>query len=94
MEQQLKNQVTKHTQQIAEVATASAVIARDIGYMRNEIDKMVQKIDQLSKTFATKESVEHLADRVNSIEIIKDWIIKIIVGSVIVGLLALLGLRG
>ena len=92
-DERLLNQVNKNTQQIADIATSNAVIARDIGYMRQEVEKLVIKIDELSDQFVTKPELKNLSKRVDEIESNNTWIVRLLIGSIVSAVLAYIGLN-
>lgn len=93
MEPEHIKQIQSNTKSLAELATASAIVARDIGYMRQEMEKLITKIDALNAQFVTKSEYEDIEQRLNKLESLKDWIVRLVLGAVIMGLLALLGLK-
>ena len=86
---------------LAEHNTAIELIKQDIRqeflHMKESVDSLAAQFkelkEQLISGFVTKEQHANLESRVAQIENMKDWVIKIVLGSVIIALLAVIGLN-
>ena len=78
--------------------TAIAVIQNDMNYIKTQLDTLVRSLGDLRIQFAAKNEVQNLEQRVNEMEAKwaswTTWIVKLIGGIIIAGLLALLMTRG
>lgn len=78
-------------------STSIKLIQQDIGYMKTGIDNIQNDIKSLKDTiddgYTRKDEHQALIKRVESIENLKEWAIKIIVGAIILSLLAFIGFK-
>ncbi len=72
-----------------------AVIAYRLGQVavavREGFKSHDEKLTQLVNHFATEADLELLANRVNSLESDRKWIVRLVIGSVVFAVLALIG---
>lgn len=91
-----KNEIPEYTSstQDRENATSIKLLEQGFEYMKAALDDIKNSITtlthKLENGFVTKEEFSSLDKRVSGLEDLKAWALKIIVGSVIMGLLALL----
>lgn len=82
---------------IAQNETAIKLISQDIAYMKKGIDDIQESVKDLRQEivdgFVSKNEFDGLRGRVNQLESLKEWSIRIIIGGIIISLLALLGIR-
>jgi hypothetical protein len=74
--------------------TAIAVIQNDMNYIKTQLDSLVRSMTALRLEYAAKNEVSELAKRVDKIEGWFTWIIRIILGAILVALLALVINKG
>lgn len=83
--------------QIDQNSTSIELLKKDITYMKTGIDDIKSSMSELrheiTDGFATKQELKSLNERVGKMENLKDWAIKIVVGSIIVGLLTIMGIQ-
>lgn len=81
------------TEQVEDNTTSIALLGKDISYMKTGIDSIINSVKSLredvSNGFAKKEEIESLKTRISTLENLKDWGIKIVVGAIIISLLSL-----
>jgi|TARA_Y100000310_G_scaffold110581_1_gene108965 hypothetical protein len=74
-----------------------AVMARDISYIKAGVDKLEEnqeaQLNLIKSEYAKKVDVENLEIRVKSFEDLRGWSGRIILGALLMGVLALLGLN-
>jgi hypothetical protein len=91
-----KNSATDYTlsMQDQENATSIKLLEQGFEYMKSALDDIKESISlltyKLENGFVTKEEFRSVKDDVRELQELKGWALKIIVGSVIMGLLALL----
>lgn len=73
-----------------------SLIQKDLSYMADGIKDIKESVRSLTESmnngFATKTEVRVIDKRITELEDLKGWAVKIILGAIIAGLLALLGL--
>jgi len=78
-------------------STAIKLIQQDMGYMKSGIDDIKSDIkdlkDAIEDGYTRKDEHQALENRVKSIENMKEWGIKIVIGSIILSLLTFIGLK-
>ena len=89
-EEEMNQVITSNT-------TSIKLLSQGIEYMTKGMDELKESFkefrEEIKDGFVTKQEFENLKEDVGDLKRIKEWTIKIIVGSVILGLLALLGLN-
>ena len=73
------------------------LLHQDMGYMTQSIDELRKSVDEMKRdikdTFVNKDQFNALKSDVDSLKNGWGWVIKIIIGTIIVSLLALVGLK-
>jgi len=73
------------------------LVKQDIGYLKLGVDEIREELRQMRTDFkdgyVSRDEYTALSREVRDLKNLKDWAIKIVLGAVLVGLLALLGLR-
>lgn len=89
----MQQEYTPNTQD-QENATSIKLLEQGFEYMKSALDDIKESITSLTAKlengFVTKEEFKTLDKRVSGLEDLKSWGLKIVVGSIIMGLLALL----
>lgn len=93
-------QTIKVTTQTEQGDDAPNIVAFRVGQLEQRFDKFEDKLDDLASNFATIVYVDkaiadistNLGSRIAKLESINGWVIKIVLTSVLLGLLGLLGL--
>lgn len=91
-----KNTTTRYTldTQDQENATSIKLLEQGFEYMKSALDDIKESITllthKLENGFVTKEEFSSLDKRVAGLEDLKNWGMRLVIGSVIMGLLALL----
>lgn len=64
-----------------------------LAYMRNDIIEMKEMIALQGRNFASKEEHQALAERVKSIEGNLVWLVRVVVGGILLAILGFLGIK-
>jgi hypothetical protein len=72
-------------------------MSKDLEYMKAGIDDIKESVKRLSKevrgSYATKEDVREIESKIEKYDSLIEWVLRIIVGALIVGILSLLGVK-
>ncbi len=93
VKKKMQEQYTPNTQD-QENATSIKLLEQGFEYMKSALDDIKTSITllttKLENGFVTKEEFNVLKGEVNDLKDLKAWGVKLVVGSIIMGLLALL----
>jgi len=83
--------------EVAENNISLLLLKQNIGFMKETIEKINDNIVELrvemKSNFVSKEEHDHINIRVTGIENNWSWIIRVVLGSIIVSVLAVIGLK-
>lgn len=80
-------------QQVEDNTTSIKLIQQSITYMTQGIDGIRSDVRELKETlndaYVKKEEYNSLAEKVKSLEDLKNWALRIVIGAIIISLLSL-----
>lgn len=73
------------------------LLKQDVSYLKVGIDEIREELRQMRQDFkdwyVSRDEYASLVREVKDLKSLKDWAIKLVIGSVIIALLAIIGLR-